>query len=235
MNNNAIDGILFDKDGTLLDYHLSWGPLNRHAAAFAARGDEQLAARILQANGFDPSTGRVMAGSVLAAGTTSEIADGFIAAGCSHPRDELITQIDAIFRAGVGSVVPVTDLNAFFHRLAGRGLKLGVASSDSEAAIRLTGQRFTFIDTLDFIAGWDSGYPAKPAPAMLQAFARQCRIPAARLAVVGDNSHDMEMAAAGGCGLRVGVLTGTSSRAELAPLCDLCLDSIRDLEQALFD
>ena len=44
----------------------------------------------------------------------------------------------------------------------------------------------------------------------------------------------MEMAVNGGAGLRIGVLTGTSSRADLQGACDLCLDSIRELEQALF-
>ena len=34
-----ISAILFDKDGTLLDYHLSWQPINARAALWAAAGD----------------------------------------------------------------------------------------------------------------------------------------------------------------------------------------------------
>ena len=34
-----IAAILFDKDGTLIGYDASWGPVNRELAAIAARGD----------------------------------------------------------------------------------------------------------------------------------------------------------------------------------------------------
>jgi phosphoglycolate phosphatase len=229
-----IKGILFDKDGTLLDYHLSWGPLNQRVALHAAGGDRALADRILAANGHDATTGRVKSGTLLAAGTTEEIARGFIAAGSHLRLDELIPAIDEIFRSGVATVVPVTDLAGFFRRLKARNMMLAIASSDSAAAIRLTAERFAFTDDLDFVAGWDSGYGAKPSPGMLDAFARYTGLAAHHIAVVGDNPHDMEMATAGGAGLRVGVLTGTSSRDELRGACDICLDSIRDLEAALF-
>ena len=230
-----IKGILFDKDGTLLDYHLSWGPLNARVALYAARGDQDLADRILAANGFDKKAGKVVSGSLLAAGSTHEIASGFIAAGSTYELAELIVAIDEIFRSGVATVVAVTDLGAFFRRIKKRGLAIGIASSDSEKAIHLTADRFGFAKDVDFIAGWDSGYGTKPSRGMLDAFAAHSRLEPRHIVVVGDNLHDMEMAAAGGAGLRVGVLTGTSSRSELQEACDLCLDSIRDLEAALFD
>lgn len=230
----TIKGILFDKDGTLLDYHLSWGPLNERVALYAARGERDLADRILAANGFDKTSGKVLSGSLLAAGSTHEIASGFIAAGSTYELAELIVAIDEIFRSGVATVVAVTDLGAFFHRIKRRGIVVGIASSDSEKAIRLTADRFGFAKDVDFIAGWDSGYGTKPSPGMLNAFAAHCHLEPRHILVVGDNLHDMEMAAAGGAGMRVGVLTGTSSRSELQGACDLCLDSIRALEAALF-
>ncbi len=230
----AIKGILFDKDGTLLDYHLSWVPLNRRVALLAAGGDEALAERILAATGYVAATGKVVSGSLLAAGSTHEIAAGFIAAGSNFPLDELVQAIDEVFRSGVADMVPVTDLPALFRSLKARGLALGIASSDSEQAIRMVVARFDFADAVDFIAGWDSGYGSKPCRGMLDAFADSTSLDAKHVAVVGDNRHDMEMAVNGGAGLRVGVLTGTSSRADLQGACDLCLDSIRELEQALF-
>jgi phosphoglycolate phosphatase len=41
------------------------------------------------------------------------------------------------------------------------------------------------------------------------------------------------MGYAAGCGLKVGVLTGTSDRATLATAADLVLDSIAELEAVL--
>ena len=74
-----IRGILFDKDGTILDYARTWVPINREAALHAASGDEALAAELLRAHGQDPDTGAVVGGSLLAAGSIAEIADAFAA------------------------------------------------------------------------------------------------------------------------------------------------------------
>ena len=77
----TISGILFDKDGTLLDYVKSWVPVNYEVASIAANGDAALARRLLVAGGMDPDTGHVLPDSLLAAGNTVEIATGMVAAG----------------------------------------------------------------------------------------------------------------------------------------------------------
>ena len=69
---------------------------------------------------------------------------------------------------------------------------------------------------------------------MVEGFCAATGLVAGAVAVVGDNLHDLEMGRAAGAGLLVGVLSGTSSLAELAPFADHVLDSIADLE-ALFD
>ncbi|MEY9788734.1 phosphoglycolate phosphatase-like HAD superfamily hydrolase [Sinorhizobium fredii] len=73
---NGIAGILFDKDGTLLDYVKSWVPVNYELARIAARGDESLARVLLQAGGMDPDSGHVAPDSLLAAGNTRGDCDG---------------------------------------------------------------------------------------------------------------------------------------------------------------
>ncbi len=50
----TIAGILFDKDGTLLDYDESWLPVNRELASIAAQGDAALANHLLLACGMRP-------------------------------------------------------------------------------------------------------------------------------------------------------------------------------------
>ena len=75
----AIGAILFDKDGTLIDYWLTWVPINREVALFAAGGDSGLAHALLRVGGQDPATDRVVPGSVLAAGSVDDIAAAFAA------------------------------------------------------------------------------------------------------------------------------------------------------------
>ena len=226
----AIAGILFDKDGTLLDYFKSWSPVNRKLALIAADGDQALADHLLRSTGMDPETGHVVADSLLAAGNTEEIAEGLVAAGSKLSARQLIEDLDGLFSEAAMNAVPVTDLADFFGRLKARGFKLGVASSDNELSIRRTADRFGFAAYLDYVAGYDSGYGCKPEPGMVWGFAEAAGLEHAEILVVGDNSHDMMMGRNAGAGMTIGVLTCTGTRQTLGPLSDYCLNDITEIE-----
>lgn len=233
MTDIPLKGIVFDKDGTLTDYHATWTPLNRAAAERAAHGDIALTEHLLELGGQDPATGRVRGGTLLAAADTREIADAWVAAGARHDARALERDMDAIFEAGARKAVPVTDIGALFRRLQARGLRVGVATSDSDAAARATLEGLG-VDAADvFVAGYDSGYGRKPTPGMVQGFCTTLDIVAADVAVVGDNLHDIRMGRSAGCRLCIGVLTGASQHAELATEADRVLDSVADLEELL--
>ncbi|MCP8897498.1 HAD family hydrolase [Shinella daejeonensis] len=224
-----ISGILFDKDGTLLDYARSWVPVNYELARIAARGDETLARTLLVAGGMDPDSGHVAPDSLLAAGNTVEIAEGMVAAGAPFTREGLTELFDGLFATSAALAVAVTDLADFFKTLHARGYRLGVASSDNEASIRATAERFGFADYLHYVAGYDSGFGTKPEPGMVLGFCAATGLEPHQVAVVGDNNHDLHMGRSAGVGLTVAVLTGTGSRESLAAASDFCLDDITGL------
>lgn len=227
---SPIRAILFDKDGTLIDYQKTWGPMNVEAARLAAGGDAALARRLLELGGMDPDTRITRGDTLLAAASNHEIAEAWVAAGSPFGVDELAARLDALFTAGAAGAVPVTDLAGLMRRLRARGLRLGIASSDSAAAIAALVARFDLGEAIDFIAGYDSGHGRKPAAGMALAFAGAVGVAPGAVAMVGDNRHDMEMGANAGCGARVAVLTGTSGAAQLRPHADVVLDSIAALE-----
>ncbi len=230
----AIHGILFDKDGTLLDYAATWMPANRAAALAAARGDADLCERLLHIGGYDRGTGRIAGNAVLAAGNTLEIAATWHAHAADWELAALVEAIDDIFQTqGRTSSVPVPDLAPTLNRLKARGLALGIATSDSAAGIEATLGRFDVLGHFDFFAGYDSGHGVKPEPGMVHAFCDKTGLSAREIAVVGDNRHDLDMGRAAGVGLLVAVLTGTGERADLESLADHVLDSIADLECVL--
>jgi phosphoglycolate phosphatase len=230
----AIAGILFDKDGTLIRYDESWGPVNREAARIASAGNADLEPILLLAGGMDPDTGKTKADSLLAAGNSAEIAAGFVAAGSPLDADDLTRQLDALFIRAAEFSVPVADLSEVFASLKAKGLKLGIASSDNETAIRRMADHFGILDDLDFIAGYDSGFGAKPQPGMMLAFCRAVGLEPSQVAMVGDNNHDMHMGRAAGAGLNLAVLTGTGTRDTLSALADHCLADITLIETLLF-
>ncbi|MGF1610094.1 MAG: HAD family hydrolase [Kiloniellales bacterium] len=227
----AIEGILFDKDGTLLDYHETWMPVNRRAALAAAGGDEALAGDLLALAGYDHASSRVRSNSPLAAWSNDAIAALWAGRAPGWEEGALTRVIEDIFLQA--SAAPVTDLAALFLRLKGRGLALGLATHDSAAGAEATVTRFGLGGLLDFVAGYDSGHGTKPGPGMVEGFCRATGLAPGAIAVVGDNLHDLEMGRAAGVALVVGVLTGTSHAADLAPLADRVLDDITQLEVLL--
>lgn len=226
----AIKGILFDKDGTLLDFHETWMPSIRALVGFLGDGRPELEDRLLETGGFDKATGRVLSGSILAAGHPGDLAEAWIDLLPEHARDlgKVTTIIEAFFEQNV-EPKPVCDLSAFADALLAQGMVLGIATNDSAAGIETSLKGTGFIEKVAFKAGYDSGHGGKPGPGMGLAFCAATGLDPSEVMMVGDNSHDMEMGRAAGCGMLVGVLTGNSSRDDLTPMADHVLDTIEEL------
>lgn len=225
-----IRGVLFDKDGTLIDFQKTWGPMLRQVADILAEGDTALADGILRAGGHDPRTMRTAPGSLLAAGSTAEIAEVWAKELGLTDVEALTARMDALFtKLGPEGAVPVPGLRDALDALVEKGLILGIATSDSEAAARRTAGVLGLADHFVFICGYDSGHGVKPTAGMVLGFCKATGLPPAEVAVVGDNLHDLEMARAADAGLVVGVLTGTGSRDVLAPHADVVLPGVAQL------
>jgi len=230
----AIKGILFDKDGTLLDYAATWMPVNWKAAALVAGRDRDLVHRLMAAGGYDAEQGRVISGTPLAAGNTMEIARMFVENAPGVDYDSLVERLDRLFiEEGTKRSVPVRGMKAALEALKRRGLALGIATSDSERGIRGSLGAFDVLPFFDFLCGYDSGHGVKPEPGMVHAFCARAGLPPEEIAVVGDNAHDMEMGQAAGAGLLVGVLTGNSGREDLEPIAHHVICSIGGLAALL--
>lgn len=217
-----IDGLLFDKDGTLFDFRVSWGRWAQGFLAQIAR-DAAHSARLGRAIGFDPATGSFAPDSPVIAATAADIAAALVPELPGITVAELTDRIDAsAAQAPMSEAVPLAPLMA---SLRARGLRLGVATNDSEAPARQHLQNHGITACFDFIAGYDSGYGAKPGPGMCLAFAQQLGLDPARVAMVGDSRHDLEAGRAAGM-RTVAVLTGIAKRDELAPHADVVLPDI---------
>ena len=231
MNNltGNITAILFDKDGTLLDFDATWAPAYRETSLHAARGDRALADRLLEQTGMDLATGKSAAGSLLAAGNSAEIAAAWIACGADFQEGPLTADLDRVFIGCMHDAAPLPGIPDAVETLSGTGFTLGVASSDSEAAIRAFLAGTGLAPRFAFVTGYNTGFGPKPEPGMVRGFAEATGLAVDRIAVVGDNTHDLEMARSAGAGLCIGVLTGTSARHDLETLADAVLESVADL------
>jgi phosphoglycolate phosphatase len=217
-----IDGLIFDKDGTLFDFRVSWG---RWAATFLRRiaSDEAHARRLGQAIGYDLDTGSFAPDSPVIAATAADIAAALLPELPGLTHRELTDRIDA--SAGMAPMSEAVPLRPLLDSLRGKGLRLGLATNDSEAPARQHLATHGITDCFDFIAGYDSGHGAKPGPGMCLAFAHQTGLEPARIAMVGDSRHDLEAGRAAGM-RTIAVLTGIAKREELEPHADVVLADI---------
>ncbi len=233
----AIRGILFDKDGTLVDFFRTWLPAYRAASVLASdvAGDPTLGDRLLRIGGYDPATGVLDPVSMLAGGTTPDICDLWAAQANVPDPPALSRQLQgAMEEYVIDRPVPVGPGTAdLFRRLAGRGLVLGMATMDSQTMARATADALDLTPHLSFISGYDSGFDPKPAPAMLLAFCAAADLSPSEVVVVGDTDRDMNMARAGGARLAVAVLTGATPREDLLAIADRVIASVFEIETVL--
>lgn len=220
-----LHGLLFDKDGTLFDFKTSWG---RWASSFLSEmaTDAAHALRLGEAIGFDPATLTFKADSPVIAATAAEIAAALIPELPGWTRSALTDRID--MAAGAAPMTEAVPLRPLLTTLRDAGLRLGVATNDSEAPARRHLAAHGITDCFDFIAGYDSGHGAKPEPGMCLAFARSLGLDPAHVAMIGDSRHDLIAGRAAGM-RTVAVLTGMAGAAELHPLADVVLPDIGGL------
>jgi phosphoglycolate phosphatase len=217
-----IDGLLFDKDGTLFDFRISWGRWAQGFLSGIARDDSHLK-QLGRAIGFDPASGAFAPDSPVIAATAADIAAALAVELPGTSVAALTDRIDATAaEAPMSEAVPLRPLLTL---LRAQGLRLGVATNDSEVPARQHLASHGIADCFDFVAGSDSGYGAKPGPGMCLAFAGQLGLDPSRVVMVGDSRHDLEAGRAAGM-RTIAVLTGVASREDLAPRADAVLTDI---------
>ncbi|MCO5146204.1 MAG: HAD family hydrolase [Aquamicrobium sp.] len=225
-----IRGILFDKDGTLIDFNATWFAAADAMALVAAAGERALADELLDVAGYDFSIRRFRPDSVLAAGTNADLMALWYPRHAEAERRALLDEFDRMTASGgLAEPVALPGCQVALSALHSAGYRLGVATNDSTGGAERTLLSLGVAQMFEAAYGYDAVANPKPAPDTIHAFCDLTGLKPAQLAMVGDNRHDLEMARAGGAGLAVAVLSGTGTLESLAPLADVVLDSIVDL------
>ncbi len=221
-----IDGIIFDKDGTLFDFRQSWGHWTKGLLLDLAKGNKTAASDLGRVIGYDFALGEFAADSPVIAATTREIAVDLLPHLPGLSLNALIDQMNA--RAEATPMSPAVALVPLLTNLRTRGLKIGLATNDTEIPARAHLAGAGILPLFDFVAGSDSGYGGKPATGQLTAFAKAFGLDPVRVAMVGDSHHDLIAGRNAGM-YAVAVLTGIATAADLAPHADVVLPDIDHL------
>ena len=230
----AIRGVLFDKDGTLVDFQRTWYAIGDMMALEAAAGDRQRANALMADAGYDYGASGFRADSVFAAGTNADIVSLWYPHLAAGARSAMITRFDTVTaEQGALQAVALDGIKGMLKALHASGYRLGLCTNDSTSGAEKTLLALGVAQLFDAAYGYDAVANPKPAPDAVHAFCDLTGLRPSEIAMVGDNGHDLEMARAAGCGMAIGVLSGTGTRTTLAPLADVVVASAIELPQLL--
>lgn len=238
-----IKGILFDKDGTLIDFFSLW-----LSAAL------KVVPVFLKENGIEASDemvqfllcvlgvhdGKVDSNGALAyksyGETAEDICIAFKEKNIIFSKEKVRSQLEKMFNDSMlGSDVRFqvfTDMNVLMEYLKARKIVIGLATADTEISATRCLSSIGIKHFFDYIGGDDGVKKPKPDKEMFCEFAQKYSLKPGEIAVVGDTYNDMMFAKVNG-GIAIGVLSGVSEEKDFANQADYVIASIHNLPELL--
>lgn len=232
--------VIFDKDCTLIDSPRSWPELVELRARILVERygvPPDLGPVLCRAIGYDPDTRQVASPSPLATGPRLQAQVAMATVLFLHGRrwDEALASAIAAFdladaQLGLGAFsTPYPGAMELVQALAEAGVPMAVASNDSGDRTRSILAHAGMAPFIRVVVGGDEVGAVKPAPDLALAACERLGAAPADAVVIGDSLADIEMGEAAGVGVTIGVMTGMSSRSELALAADVVVDSVADI------
>ena len=158
-----IRGLVFDKDGTLFDFHATWsvwcdGLIRDLCGPDPAQVERARAPRSTSTStpAASPPTSPMIAG-------TMEVIIDAVRDVLPHLEEHALRRM-ILTTSAATQQIEVTPLVPLLDRLIAAGMTLGIATNDSEVPARAHLERAGILDRFAFVAGYDSGHGAKPDP-----------------------------------------------------------------------
>ncbi len=192
-----IKGIVFDKDGTLLDYENFWVPVAEGAVKLLLekKGCVERVSDVLSAIGaYDGIKG------VLCHGTYGNIAD--VINDCLGKSAFSGEEVAEAFAASVhlAKVMPACpDIRAVFEKLNDMAFTVALVTSDNSKLTEYCLSELGISDMFDVIYTDDGIHPSKPDPYYMQEFCKKYGFLPNEVIMVGDTMTDMCFAENSGC------------------------------------
>lgn len=226
--------IIFDKDGTLIDFHTMWGGWTTYLADQIQQvSGRDVRANLYDAMGYDDLNKKVRAGGKLASSTMGKLhqltIDIVQAAGFSAERATQIVEQAWAIPDPVLLAKQFTDTRTLFQSLRKQNIHIAIATADDRAPTQAMIEAFDIEDYISTMICADDGIPSKPEPDMVLTICQRLNIDPAKAMVIGDTASDLKMARAARAGLCVGALSGVSAAKDLIHHADVLIDSIDEL------
>ncbi len=236
-----VELIVFDKDGTLIDFHHMWGRRTETSVSVllqAVGGDRRLEQALFRGLGYDHERRRTMGSGPLATATLAKIRTVVATVLYQHGLswEDAEHRAEATFARCFSrlpeaeAIRPRGDVASICRRLLAAGLHLAVATTDDREATKATLRQLAVDELIAHLrCGDDPDGPTKPDPDVLHQLARDTNVRPQHVMMVGDTPSDLTMARRAGA-VAVGVTGGAGRPSDLAPHADALVESIAAIE-----
>ncbi|WHZ57417.1 HAD family hydrolase [Metabacillus hrfriensis] len=226
-----IKGILFDKDGTLLQFREIWIQISYEIIdellnRIEDKGNTTLKEKLCHAIGL--RNGIVDEKGYLACGTSLDMADAFnkiLPKDMPHLHQWLSERLLAKTKEHIDKIKPVCDLSLLFSSLTHKGIIAGIATADDYETTKLCLQQLGILNDVQFLGTADL-YKKKPFPDVVEEFCKKFHLKKEEVVIVGDTIIDMQLAKNSSARFGVGVLSGVGSYQELYQLAHFVIPSV---------
>lgn len=194
-----VDGVVFDKDGTLISLESYWLEAARAWVEVAADpADRPVLAAAL---GLDH--GGLVPDGPLATASISDLTDLTVRTlnqlGVPDSEHRASAAANRATEMAAGAVMsPLGDVSGAIRRLREAGVRVAVVTTDDAAPTRQTLDDLGVAGYVDVILGGDGTDPVKPDGAVLRLVAERFSTTTDRLLMVGDSDRDRQTADNGG-------------------------------------
>jgi phosphoglycolate phosphatase len=237
LKNFNAQAIIFDKDGTLIDFDAMWGGwtlqiADRLQAATGLNSREALCA----VYGYDSARKKILPNGKLTCTPMWRLRELLVevaqSLGLSNEEALSAVQQAWVVPDPVKLAKPFTDVRVLFENIHRSGIKIAVATTDDRAPTEAMLDAFQVTELVATMVCADDGIPAKPAPDMVVTICARLNVIPAKTIVIGDTTADLQMARSAGAGLVIGVLSGVGSLEKLTPLADFLMDTVDTLQES---
>ena len=227
-----IKGILFDKDGTLIEFDSLWvgstyAMIDSIVKEYSKENMIEKGEEIARLIGLDGN--RVKEDALVAAYTAEDLAS-VISDVLQIDKNLIHKKINEFFYEEVvhksDHIKAVGDLVSLFKKLKHRHFKIGIVTADNFDVTQFTLNTLGVNEYVDFIATADT-YKKKPNVEAMQVFCDKFNLQRNEVIHIGDTMVDMEFSKHGLLG--VGVLSGVSSEETLRKFTPYVIKTVENL------
>lgn len=228
-----IRALLFDKDGTLVDFDKTWSEAFLAVVTEITGGDEVLIDAICDYSGYDRKARKIRPDAVFIASSNADYGAVWARILGVEADKAFLTGLNARFHHHSSTTLtPIGNPLALFETLQSHGYTLAIVTNDSERGARAHCELLGLTGHLTAFIGYDSGYGQKPEPGQILGFMAKHGFAADEVAMIGDTLHDLHAARAAGV-TAIAVLSGHADGSVLGPHADHVISDIMALPHML--